>query len=469
MLKQLSPYPQIHQQNGQNASEAPLYQPTNTEVVRLERITKRFKNIYALRNVSLRIQQGEIFGLLGAKGAGKSTLTKLLLGFLHPDGGTIQLFGSPDIQRARARIGYLPESAHYHRNFTARQYLQFHARLAGLSGRPARALVERVLEAVDLAHVAGRLIRGYHRDMRQRLGLAVALVSAGGRPPELLILDEPASGLDHEGRLMFRDIILECQRNGSTVLICSHQLSEIERTCTSVGILRAGRLITQTHLDDSPRVNILGIARNGAIDILPYLVEYLQNLHPAVTIRGGRSEDEPLMVSLPTGPAVANSAAIKAAALRALVDGRWDIMSVHIENKDLESLYMLAVPSHAHKDEGEGKPDQSDADHPGARSPITEPLAAGGEVPAGGSPAGASGTAHATGTQGQGRATEPLPSRPSTRAREQVATEKEAQTGVDMEPQAELQPLPQVGPDRQSEEHPEQARAVAQAPGPEEE
>ncbi len=380
MPEQLSLYPQATRQNLPDRPEPRTEQPA----VRLERITKRYRHIHALRNVSLHIPRGEVFGLLGAKGAGKTTLVKLLLGFIRPDGGSIQLFGSPDLDRARVGIGYLPESPHYHRNFTGREYLRYHAELSGLRGRTARDLVERLIEAVGLGQFAGRLIRSYHRDMRARLGLAVALISAGGRPPELLILDEPASGLDREGRLVFRDIILECQRQGSTVLICSHQLSEIERTCTSVGILRAGRLITQTHLDESPRINILGVARNGAMDILPYLVPYLQNLHPAVIVRGGRTEDEPLMVSLPTGAGVPNSAAIKAAALKAVIDARWDIVSVYIENNDLESLYMMAVPPRGQPEGDRGDESQEEGTGMEGRGTgttaderhITEPLAA---------------------------------------------------------------------------------------------
>ncbi len=313
-------------------------------VVKTERLTKRIHGVFALRNVSLTIRQGEIYGLVGVQGAGKSTLAQLLLGLMNPDSGTIRLFDSGSPAQARARIGYLPERPRYHGNFRGRDYLRFHADLSGLNGRDARLVVDRVADTVGLGDSARKLIHGYSKGLRQRLGLAVALLAGGAEPPELLVLDEPATGFDEETALSFRDIVLDARGHGSTVLICSRELTAVERTCTSIGILRAGRLLVQSQIDDSPRAHIIGVARDGAAEITSHLVEYLGRLHPSVLIRGGAQEGEHLHVVLPAGPGVTHAVAMKAAALRAMVDARWDIVSVYSENRDLESLFLQALP-----------------------------------------------------------------------------------------------------------------------------
>ncbi|HYO49378.1 MAG TPA: hypothetical protein VEW94_05955, partial [Chloroflexia bacterium] len=231
----------------------------------------------------------------------------------------------------------------------------------------------RALEAVQLGDASDRRIRTYSKGMRQRLGLAVAVMSAGGRPPDLLVLDEPSGGLAPEGQAAIREIILECKQAGSTLLLCSHQLTEVERICSTVGILKAGRLVAHTRLDGGSRVNITGVPREGALEIASHLVEYLKNLHPTASVKGGQGEQEPLTVSLPTGPEVHNSAAMKAAALRAMLDGRWDITSVYIEHKDLESIYLQAIQSER-KPDAEGKEAEEAPKEQEERRPVTAPL-----------------------------------------------------------------------------------------------
>lgn len=318
-------------------------------VIITERLSKRFRGTTALRNVSIRVMPGEVYGLIGAPGAGKSTLVRLLLGLMRPDGGAIRLFGSDSLSEARARVGYLPEKARYHGNFTGRDYLRFHAELSGLKRGGAQRATDNVADTVGIGESARKLIGGYSRQMRQRLGLAVALLAGGADLPDLLILDEPATGYGDEIALLFREVVLDCKARGSTVLICSSELTPVERACTSVGILRSGRLLAQTHIEDSPRTHLIAVARERALEILPHLIRYLENLHPSVLVRGGSKEGEPLHVSLPAGPEVPHTVAMKAAALRAMVDARWDIVSIYSENRDLESLFLQAVPSSAPK------------------------------------------------------------------------------------------------------------------------
>lgn len=312
-------------------------------IVRIERVSKQFRGVAALRGVSLNIERGEIFGLIGPNGAGKSTLLKALMGFLRSDSGSIKLFGSTDLTKAHARIGYLPEQPRYHGNFSGREYLEFQARLAGLRHGDARTVTAGALKRVGLEEAANRRIRTYSKGMRQRLGLAVAVYATGDVPPELLVLDEPASGLAPDGQVAVREVLLDCNRQGSTILLCSHQLTEVERTCSRIGILRGGRLVALTRLDDRSRVVIVASARPRGRELASPLIEYLRNLHPAVIVTGGQQEGEPLVVSLPTGDDVPHAAAMKAAGIRAIVDARWDIVSLHVENRDLESIYLQAV------------------------------------------------------------------------------------------------------------------------------
>lgn len=317
--------------------------PAEPPIVQVDRVSKHYPGVNALRGVSFNVQRGEIFGLLGPNGAGKSTLLKLMLGFLSANSGTIKLFGSADLTAAHARTGYLPEQPSYHSNFTGREYMEFQAHLAGLSASDARTVAARALKQVGIEEEANKRISAYSKGMRQRLGLAVALSAGGDTPPELLILDEPAAGLAPEGQVAVRETLLDCRRQGSTIILCSHQLTEVERICSEVGILRNGRLVALTRLQDESRVMIVATARPCALEVAPHLLEYLEQLHPSVAIKGGTSEDAPLYVSLPAGSNVPHAAAMKAAAIRALVDARWDISSLHIENRDLESIYLQAV------------------------------------------------------------------------------------------------------------------------------
>jgi len=322
------------------------------DAVALQGITKRFNDIYALRNVSITIKPGEVFGLLGPTGSGKTTLARLLLGFLLPDEGSLSLFGTPDLLAVRSRIGYMPEHPHYHANFTGRDYLFFQARLSGLTRSGARKVVDRTIEVIGLGPVAKQRIRYYERETVQRLALGVAMVSLAGDGRGLLMLDEPSEYLSRGAQLAVRDIILDFKQRGTTVLIFSHGITEIERTATSVGILRGGQLMAQTSVENNPHVIIVAAPRDEALEAYPLLAAYLRNLHPFVTLTGGGNGTAPLIVSLPTGSRIVNAAGIKPSALRALMDGGWDVISVYVERKDLESIYARTVPPQPHDVQG---------------------------------------------------------------------------------------------------------------------
>ncbi len=200
----------------------------------------RRKSRPALRELSLRVLPGEVFGYLGPNGSGKTTTLKLLTGLLHPDAGSVLILGRPFADRSwRYRVGYLPEHPYLYDYLTPLEYLDYAGRLFGLPGGVRRERAHRLLGLVGLSRSATLPLRRFSKGMVQRAGLAQALMNE----PELVILDEPMSGLDPIGRRLVRNIILDLKKAGKTVLFSTHILSDAETLCDRVGVLREGRLL----------------------------------------------------------------------------------------------------------------------------------------------------------------------------------------------------------------------------------
>jgi len=228
-------------------------------VVRIRGLGKAFRGhlgigrTVAVDGLDLEVRRGEIFGLLGPNGAGKTTTLKMLLGLVRPDRGEVLLFGLPPSDpRARARLGYLPENPYFYDHLTAAEFLDFYARLRGIPADERRVRVPRALERVGLGDRAGTPLRKLSKGMTQRLGLAQAI----GHDPELVILDEPMSGLDPVGRREVRDRILELREAGRTVFFSSHILQDAEMICDRVAILDRGRLRWEGALRDLVSRNV---------------------------------------------------------------------------------------------------------------------------------------------------------------------------------------------------------------------
>jgi ABC-2 type transport system ATP-binding protein len=232
------------------------------------------RSFEALKGVDLTVRRGEVFGLLGPNGAGKTTLIKILLGIVRCSTGQASLLGAPAGSRAaRQRIGYLPENLSFPAHHTATRALQLYGRLSGVSEAVIR---RRSLELLELVGLSGRqheLVRKYSKGMRQRLGLAQALL----HDPELLILDEPTDGLDPVGRSEIRRLITALRAEGKTVFLNSHILQEVELVCDRVAILAAGtlrgvgtprELTTQFHGVLSSRVRMELAGETTAIESL---------------------------------------------------------------------------------------------------------------------------------------------------------------------------------------------------------
>ena len=198
---------------------------------------KRGKKIEALRDLSLTVVPGEVFGFLGPNGAGKSTTIKILMGLIRQSAGEARIFGIPcEDSAARRHVGFLPENPAFYDFLTAREYLQLVGESFAMPSAAIRTESDRVLELLDLTAAAGRPIRGYSKGMVQRLGIAQALL----HDPDLYILDEPMSGLDPIGRALVKDIILDLKRAGKTVFFSTHVTADAERVCDRIGVIVAG-------------------------------------------------------------------------------------------------------------------------------------------------------------------------------------------------------------------------------------
>jgi ABC-2 type transport system ATP-binding protein len=225
---------------------------TATEAaIQIERVSKRYgrgaKAVDALRAVTLRVGDGEIFGLLGRNGAGKTTLVKILLDIVRPGAGSATLLGRPARDpRARAEIGYLPEDHRFPEYQTAESAMHYYAMLSGVPRSLRARRVPELLALVGLHDSARRKIRGFSKGMKQRLGVAQALV----HEPRILLLDEPTDGVDPVGRAEIRDVLLRLQQQKKTVFLNSHLLSEVERLCDRVAILERGEVVREGSIDE---------------------------------------------------------------------------------------------------------------------------------------------------------------------------------------------------------------------------
>ncbi len=210
------------------------------DVVRLDGVSKAFGSVRAVNGLSLAIRQGEILGFLGTNGAGKTTTIKMLLGFFRPDEGRVTVQGgAPCEPAARRKIGYMPETAYYYPYLNVRELLSFYGGLCGMPKSAIRKRSEELIARVGLLDAGNRLLRTYSKGMLQRAGIAQALL----HDPDLLILDEPFTGLDPLARIHFRDLILELRQQGKTIFFSSHELSEAELICDRVAILKQGGLV----------------------------------------------------------------------------------------------------------------------------------------------------------------------------------------------------------------------------------
>jgi len=289
-------------------------------------LRKIFSGKVAVRNLTLDVPRGEVFGFLGPNGAGKSTSVKMLLGLVFPTSGEAQILGCPigDI-KTRSKVGFLPEHFRFYDWLTPTELLKLHGRLYGMSRAKLRERVPALLDLVGLMPHRDKRLRDFSKGMLQRIGLAQALLNE----PELIFLDEPTSGLDPVGRRLVRDIIKTQRDRGATVLLNSHLLGEVEITCNRVAFIKDGEVVETRQLDhDVEEQTTISIR---AANVTAKVARGLSQWSSSVLI-----EDECLTLSVSSGAVVPEI-------VRYLVASGADVYEVIPRRLSLEESFLAIV------------------------------------------------------------------------------------------------------------------------------
>ena len=245
-------------------------------IIETRNLTKVYRDFWgrqkvqALKALDLEIRRGEIFGLLGPNGSGKTTTMKLLLGLLFPTSGKALLFGkdATDVSK-NERIGYLPEESYLYRFLNAEETLDFYGRLFNMSPKVRRQRVSQLINLVGLDMAKRRQLKEYSKGMTRRIGLAQALIN----DPELILLDEPTSGLDPIGTRNMKDLILDLREQGKTIVMCSHLLADVQDVCDRIGILyqgelqELGRVDSLLEMQDVTEIRASGLSKEAEVEI----------------------------------------------------------------------------------------------------------------------------------------------------------------------------------------------------------
>ena len=218
-------------------------------MVKIEKLYKHYGKFVALNHLDLSIGKGELFGFVGPNGAGKTTTMRIISGLLKADGGSVHVAGVnalKDNQNLKRKIGYMPDFFGVYDNLKAIEYMEFYASIYGITGEKAKSMCLELMDLVNLSDKADFYVDGLSRGMKQRLCLARSLV----HNPELLILDEPASGLDPRARFEMKGILRNLHDMGKTIIISSHILSELAEMCTTIGIIDKGNMVTKGTVEE---------------------------------------------------------------------------------------------------------------------------------------------------------------------------------------------------------------------------
>jgi len=308
-------------------------------MIEIKDLTRTYGNLVAVSRLNLNIEAGDIFGFIGPNGAGKTTTMRILVTLLEPTSGTALIDGLDVTKKGREvrrRVGYMPDFMGVYDDLKVFEYLEFFAAAFGLEYRKRKAIVDGVLELTDLVSKRSTPVDSLSRGMQQRLGLARVLI----HDPKVLILDEPASGLDPRARIEIRELLRELKRMGKTIMISSHILSELEEICDRVGIIEHGQLVFGGTMEEiRPRLGLQGKVRvkvlgdeGRAVQLLTALpqIQRVETMgdYLAVTFREGETTDGLIA--------------------RVLVNGGLDLISLQPEQLKLDDAFLKLTKGIVH-------------------------------------------------------------------------------------------------------------------------
>jgi ABC-2 type transport system ATP-binding protein len=308
-------------------------------MIETKNLTKNYGNLTALNDLNLKIQQGDIFGFIGPNGAGKTTTMRILVTLLEPTRGTAFINGLnvlKDGKKVRRMVGYMPDFMGVYDDLKVFEYLEFFAAAFGIERRKRKSIVEGVLELTDLQSKQAATVDSLSRGMQQRLGLARVLI----HDPQVLILDEPASGLDPRARIEIRELLRELKRMGKTIMISSHILSELEEICDHIGIIEHGQLVFSGTIEDiRPRLGIhskvrVKVANNQdkAVELLSALpqINQVQTLGDYILVTFNEGSEGDGIIA------------------RTLVNAKLDVIAIQPEKLKLDDAFLQLTKGIVH-------------------------------------------------------------------------------------------------------------------------
>ena len=299
-------------------------------VVETSDLTKKYDGFTAVEGLNLRIEEGEIFGFLGPNGAGKTTTILMLLGLTEPFSGTAQVCGhNPTREPLKVKriVGYLPEKVGFYEDLTASQNLKYTAELNRLAMKEAEPKITDLLATVGLSEVADHEVRTFSRGMKQRLGIADILI----KEPKLAFLDEPTSSIDPAGIDDILNIIVKMAKRGITIIFCSHQLPQVQKICTSVGILAKGHLVAQGSIDRLGRQTLGGGRYRIEVQIGQPgygLIDLIKGIKGVVDVTGSLDS---LLVTCDTD--------LRSQLAKTIIDSGSSLLGMKIEEYSLDKIY----------------------------------------------------------------------------------------------------------------------------------
>ncbi|NPA91498.1 MAG: ABC transporter ATP-binding protein [Chloroflexi bacterium] len=299
-------------------------------VIETRGLTKEYDGTVAVRDLNLRVRKGEVFGVLGPNGSGKTTTILMLLGLTDPTAGEMRVLGFDPMRQplsVKARVGYLPDQVGFYDELTARENLIYIAKLNGIPRKEAYRRIDEALAQMGLADVADRPVATFSRGMRQRLGLAEILI----KRPQLVILDEPTQGLDPQAAREFLDIIRDLRSHGISVLLASHLLYQVQAVCDRVGLFHKGRMVLEGTVQELAR-QILGggyrvqVEAEGPREIL---LQALRKVPDTLSVQPVNGRVYELLAQRDVRPEAA----------QAVVQAGGKLLSLMLEEPNLEEIY----------------------------------------------------------------------------------------------------------------------------------